>query len=233
MSKMKKTIKVGMIIAVEVEAFIRAYENKYDKFKVNGFDVYIVKYNSVEIFAIHSSAGQVFAAAATMLLINEYNVDIIINYGIVGSLIEDLKICDKCIVDKVVHYSFDTSDVDDCEVGRHLEYEDVYIPTSKQLIEMAYKVDSDLKLVYCASGDKFISDSNEKRDLNKKFNAHICEMEAAGILLIADRANVPCLIIKTISDSITGGSEEYKKSFHESSQLCMEIIKKIISNLNY
>ncbi len=221
-------MKVGIIIAVEIKSFIKTYEGKYKKVRANGFDVYIVKLELVEIFAINSMAGQIFASAATMLLINEYNVDMIINYGVVGSLIDDVKTYDKCIVEKVVHYNFDTSVADGCEVGRHLEYEDIYIPTSKKLIKIAQNIDKNLKLVCCASGDKFISDIKEKESLNKDFNAHICEMEAAGIVLIANRANVPCLIIKTVSDSITGGAKEFQKTIDECSQLCMAVIEKII-----
>ncbi len=225
-------MKIGMIIAVEIDAFIKVYQSKYECVKVNGFDVYIVKHQTVEIFAIHSRAGQVFAAAATMLLINQYNVDIIINYGVVGALVDNVKTLDKCIVEKVVHYSFDTSAADHCEVGRHLEYEDIYIPTSKALIDIALAVDKDLKLVCCASGDKFVSDSAEKEMIGKKFNAQICEMEAAGIVLTANRANVPCLIIKTVSDSLVGGSAEFKQTFSACSQLCIEIINKIINSVN-
>lgn len=225
-------MKVGMIIAVEIGVFIETYQKTYKRVKVNGFDVYIVKYRSAEIFAIHSSAGQVFAASATMLLINEYDVDVIINYGVVGALVESVKTFDKCIVEKVVHYSFDTSSADDCEVGRHLEYEDIYISTNKDLIETALDVDKNLKLVCCASGDKFVSDRKEKEYINKNFNAQICEMEAAGIVLTADRANVPCLIIKTVSDSLAGGAAEFKKTFYECSKLCIEIIEKIIDRIN-
>ncbi len=70
-----KTMKIGMIIAVEINAFIKNYAGAYEKLTVHGFDVYSVKSELAEIFAIHSKAGQIFSSAATMLLINEYNVD--------------------------------------------------------------------------------------------------------------------------------------------------------------
>ncbi len=221
-------MKIGIVIAVELNSFIKSYEGKYEKHKVHGFDIYIVKSELVEIFAVKSMAGQIFSSAATMLLLNEYSVDMIINYGVVGSLIDDVKTYDKCIVEKVVHYNFDTSAADGYEVGHHLGYKDIYIPANRRLIEIVQNIDKNIKLVCCASGDKFITDKHEKERLSKEFKADICDMEAAGILLIADRANVPCLIIKTVSDSITGGAEELYKRFEECSQLCIEIIKKAV-----
>lgn len=220
--------RIGMMIAVEVEAFIHAFQGEYQKSKIHGFDVYKVTFDSIEVFAIHSMAGQVFASAATMLLINEFDVDVIINYGTVGSLTDEIKTYDKCVVDKIVHYNFDKSAADDCEVGKHEAYNDIYIRTSKKLLEIAHGVDKDLKTLCCASGDKFVDDAEEKRLLNKKFNAQICEMEAAGIVLIADRAKVPCLMIKVVSDSISGGAGEYHKTMYDCSEVCMKIIKNII-----
>ncbi len=225
-------MKIGMLIAVEIKAFINEYNEKYTKETLFGFDLYKVKEGNNEIIAIHSEAGQTFAAAATMLLINEFKVDFIINYGVVGALKDDIKTLHSCIVEKVVHYDFDTSEIDNCEVGYHLGYDDKYMHNSRKLIDLALKVMPDLKLLTLASGDKFIGNPEVKLELGKKFNADICDMEGAGIILIADRANVPCLMIKTVSDSLEGEGEEYKNIFKESSNLCMRITKEIISSIN-
>ncbi len=224
----EKKMKIGMLIAVEIEAFISEYKGQYTKDEIHGFAVYKVKVNQAEIFAIHSGAGQVFAAAATMLLINEFKVEFIINYGVVGSLTGSVKTFDACLVEKIVHYSFDTSEIDNCEVGRHLEYDSIYIPTNKELINIAHQVDAGLKLVCCASGDKFVGSPEEKHELHKKFNADICEMEAAAIILIANKAKVPCLFVKTVSDSIEGGASEFSNTLSRCSNLCMNIVKQLI-----
>ncbi len=221
--------KIGMLIAVEIKAFVTEYSEKYTKENLYGFDVYRVNEGDVEIIAIHSEAGQTFAAAATMLLINEFKVDVIINYGVVGALKEDIKTLHTAIVEKIVHYDFDTSELDDCEVGYHLGYDSVYIQNSRELIDLALKVKPDLPLLTLASGDKFIGNPEKKRTLGEDFKADICDMEGAGIALIADRAKVPYLMIKTISDSLEGEGAEFFNTFKESSHLCMKITKEIIS----
>ncbi len=224
-------MRIGMLIAVEIKAFMEQYKQKYSKQTLYNFDIYTVSEDKTEIIAIHSKAGQSFAAAATMLLINQFKVDIIINYGIVGALKEHIKTMQTCLVKQVVNYDFDTSEVDNIEVGRHLEYDSIYIQTNKNLIDLALKIKPDLPQLTIASGNKFISSPTEKQLIGEKFNADICDMEAAGIILIADRANIPCLMIKTISDSLMGTADEFRKSFQDSSNLCMQITKEIIKNL--
>lgn len=224
-------MKIGFLIAVEIEAFIQEYSKKYTKETLYNFDVYKVKEDNIEIIAIHSSAGQIFASAATMLLINEYKVDFIINYGIVGALREDIKTLHTCIVDKTVHYEFDTSEIDDVEIGRHLEYESIFIKSDNNLIKSALKVKPDLPLLTLASGDKFVGDPNKKRKLAENFKADIIDMEGAGIALIANKAKVPYLMIKTISDSLEGEGIEFLATFKESSHLCLSITKEIINKI--
>jgi adenosylhomocysteine nucleosidase len=56
-------------------------------------------------------------------------------------------------------------------------------------------------------------------------------MEAAGIVLTCNKNQIPCLLIKTVSDSITGGVSEFKKSINESAKICIEITRKILNNI--
>ncbi len=224
-------MKIGMLIAVEIKAFVREYNEKYTKETLYGFDVYKVQEDNIEIIAIHSEAGQTYAAAATMLLINKFNVEVIINYGVVGALKDNIKTMHTAIVEKIVHYDFDTSELDDCEVGYHVGYEDVYLKNDKELIDLALNVKPDLPLLTLASGDKFIGNPDKKRKLGEDFKADICDMEGAGIALIADRAKIPYLMIKTISDSLEGEGAEFFNTFKESSHLCMKITKEIVAHL--
>ena len=85
--------------------------------------------------------------------------------------------------------------------------------------------------VICASGDKFIADPAKKAELNSQFGAKICEMEAAGIVLICNRNNVPCLLIKSVSDSIEGGAEEFRNTINEAAAMCLDIADEIIKSL--
>lgn len=219
---------IGMIVAVEIEAVLNKY-GKPIELEYPGFKVYEYEIDDKNLFVIHSGAGEIAAAMATQFLISQLQVDFIVNFGVVGGLTEEMTLARTCIVESVIHYDFDTSDADGTEIGRYSQYPTSYIPTTKEILDKALKLEPDLKPVICASADKFVGSEEKKKELHNRFNADICEMEAAGIVLTSNRNKVPCLMIKTVSDSITGGAEEFRRAIDESARICMEITSKIIS----
>lgn len=221
-----------MIVAVEIQSVLDKYGSQLIKKKdVAGYGVLEYQTGEYQVIAVNCGAGEIAAASGTQFLISEYHVDMIINFGVAGGLTETMSKTKVCIDDKVVHYDFDTSAVDKIEVGRYLQYPDVYIPATPELIDKAIGIDSQLVPVVCASGDKFIVDSGGKKKLHKQFGADICEMESAGILLTCNRNNIPCMLIKIISDSINGGYEEFIETKDKVAIMCLEVIDKIVGEL--
>ncbi len=220
---------IGMIVAVEIEAVLNKY-GKPSELKYPGFNVYQYEIEDKNLYVIHSGAGEIAAAMATQFLISQLKVEFIVNFGVVGGLTEEMALARTCIVESVIHYDFDTSDADGTDIGRYLEYPSVYIPTTKGILDKALTIEPALKSVICASADKFVGSEEKKRELHTKFKADICEMEAAGIVLTCNRNKVPCILIKTVSDSISGGAEEFFSAVNESARVCMEITHKIISS---
>jgi len=225
-----KLKNIGMVVAVEIEAALNKYGVPIKKLEFVGYTVYQYKLHENNLFLIHSGAGEILAAMATQFLISQFNVDFIVNFGVVGGLTHEMSLTRTCIVERVVHYDFDTSESDGCEVGRYLSYPSIYISTTKEVVEKALEIEPTLKKVVCASADKFIATKEKKEELHKAFNADICEMEAAGIVLTCNKNKIPCLLIKTVSDSITGGVSEFKSAINESARICIEITDKILNS---
>lgn len=224
--------KIGMIVAVEIQSVLDKFGARLTEQK-NKAGYLVLEYSTeqYQLVIVSCGAGEIAAASGTQFLISEYHVDMIINFGIVGGLTEEMSKTKVCIVEKVVHYDFDTSTVDNVEVGRYLDYPDIYIPTSSQLLQKAIEVNPKLLPVICASGDKFIADPEQKAELHRKFGAQICEMEAAGIVLTCNRNEVPCMMIKIVSDGITGGVEEFLETKDEAAMICLEIANQIVNEL--
>lgn len=224
--------KIGMIVAVEIDAVLEKFGSKLVENKEKAmYKILEYQTNNYNLIIVNCGAGEIASASATQFLISEYNVDLIVNFGVVGGLTEAMSKTKVCVVDKVVHYDFDISMVDNVDVGRYLEYPTIYIPTTKELVNKALEVSSDLVVVTCASGDKFVADPNKKIELNKLFNADICEMEAAGIVLTCNRNNIPCLLIKIVSDGIHGGAQEFNDTKNMAASICLEIVDKIINEI--
>ncbi len=221
--------KIGMIAAVEIDAVKEKYGNPKEQCKAGGFDVYVYEHGENTLYVLHSGPGEISAASGTQVLISQFGVSLITNFGVVGGLTEEMSDVRLGVVEKVVHYAFDTSEVDHCEVGLYLnEYPTIYMPTTASLVEKACAIAPELKVLTCASGDKFVGTAEEKASIAKNFHADICEMESAGIVKTANRNEVPCILIKMVADSIHGGAEEYFAAFKESSQRCLDVLDAII-----
>ena len=222
---------IGMVVAVEMDAVLSRYGAPSEKRREAGFDIYTYTGADYTIYALNTGAGEIAAAAATQLLISVFHADMILNFGVVGGLTDEMAKARTCVVESVVHYDFDTSEAGWAETARYLDYPTVYIPATAALADQAVGIEPRLKKVICASADKFVGSPDRKRELHALYGAEICEMEAAGILLTCNRAKVPCLLIKTVSDSITGGAEEFSAQVDRSAAICLQIAHDIIQRL--
>lgn len=224
---------IGLIVAVEISAVKEKYGEPISEEKIDAYNVmsYRVKEDTT-LYVIHSGAGQIAAAATTQFLISRLNCSLILNFGIVGGLTPDMNEITTCVVDRIIHYEFDTSEVDEgYTVGRYTENPDEYIPVTTSLVEQALQIEPSLKRVTVASGDKFVGKTERKRELHELYDADICEMEAAGIALTCNRNRVPFLMIKCVSDGCGADPKEYFTNFQKSAGLCFDITDKIIKNL--
>lgn len=226
-------MNIGMIVAVaqEVGALLEKMGKPIKTDIITGYEIKAYEVGNNTLYVTQSGAGEISAASSTQLLISRYGCEMIVNFGVCGGLTDEMSVTRTVVVEKAVHYDYDTSELDNVEVGRYLEYPDVYIPATKELVEKACEIEPSLERVICASADKFVGDADKKRDLNKKFGAKICEMESAGILLTANRNGVPTLLIKAVSDSVSGGADEFTKLVSESAAVCVETLLKIIETL--
>ncbi|MEG1706689.1 MAG: 5'-methylthioadenosine/S-adenosylhomocysteine nucleosidase [Clostridia bacterium] len=222
---------VGLVVAVE-DVIIDAFSSKSVKTILCGkYKISNIIFNDCNIYIIKCLAGEICAASATQLLISKYNVEVIINLGVVGALTDSFSVRDTALVESVVHYDFDTSESDHCEVGRYLQFPAVAIETDRTLLNLAREIFPNVSLARIASGDKFIANIDKKRQLAKDFGADICDMESAGIVITCYNNNIPCLLIKAISDSVTGGAEEYHKLIDNASEECVLVVKKLLEKV--
>jgi len=179
-------------------------------------------------YTIESGVGEIRAAAATQELIMRSNPDLIINFGVCGGLNPDISSGEVVAVKSIVHYNRDISAVDNTEAERYEQYKSIYIPTNAELIDRVIDFMPNVRQVICASGDEFVADPKRKLELLKKYKAEICDMEAAGIQLTADKAGVPTLIIKAVSDDSKGGENEYWNTVETAAANCAKLLLQII-----
>ncbi|MBO4560215.1 MAG: 5'-methylthioadenosine/S-adenosylhomocysteine nucleosidase [Lachnospiraceae bacterium] len=225
---------IGMIVAMpeEMESFLSGIGTAEKTESLPGYEVKSYKINENRIYVVGSGAGEIAAAASAQMLITKYDVDMIVNFGVVGGLTPEMTLSKVVVIDRLVHYDYDASPFYDGLVpGQYPGMDGIYLYPDRRLLELAMSVEPELRPVTCASADKFVEGIAAKSSLHEKFDADICEMEVAGILLTCLRCGVPALFIKAVSDGVTGGAEEFETMIREASGVCAKVVMKLMERL--
>ena len=223
---------IGIIGAmdIEVDAIISSMSEKNEKI-ISG-----IKYVSGKIFdknvvVAKCGVGKVFAAICAQTMIIEYSPKVIINTGVAGSLVSGFNVLDIAIAKSVVQHDMDTSALGDPKgliSGINVVYIDTNVNVLNALKTASCTAKCNVEEGVIASGDKFISDKEEKLQLNKSFNAIACEMEGASIGQVCYVNQVPFGVLRAISDG-DGAEMDYMTfaplAAKQSINIIMEFIK--------
>lgn len=222
--------KIGLVVAMdkEITPFLQSLVQTKNQISIGNYNITNFEINGKEIYLIKSGIGEIFASSATQLLITKFGVELVLNFGVSGSLDEEIGLLSTVFIKGVVHYDFDLSQIDDVKVGQYPNYDSPIISVENDFYNDITKKYPNIKTVICASADKFVADEKIKDYLNKTYGASVCDMESAGVLLTCNNNDIPTFIIKSISDG-KGGAEEFNKRVKDASKVYLDIIKQILS----
>ncbi len=227
----KNEFNIGIIVAIELDAIFEVYKDYKELDCPKGFKLFLVKKDNYSIYILRTGMGECYASAGCQFLISKYNVSKIVNFGVVGGLTKDMRKLKICLVNRVVHYKYDCSEFLPLKVGQVEGHDSIYLKTDDELIKKTLSIVSDLNLVTCCSGDKFVGTEEEKTYLHEKFSGDVCDMESAGIVLTCELNNVPCIMFKAVSDGLSDGADGFFKELENASIKCFKIVNKILDNL--
>lgn len=224
-------MKIGLVVAIEMDSIFSYYKNPEKLDSPAGYDVYYLKKGNSDIYIIHTGMGVIAAAGGVQYLITKYGVELIVNFGVVGGLTADMKKEKVCVIDRVVHYKYDCSEFLDLKKGQVAEHDSVFLPTDKELVEKAVELYPGLMVATCCSGDKFVGTAEEKTQIHNDFEGDVCDMESAGIVLTCEANKVPCLLLKAVSDGLAGGAGEFFDELVNAGNVCLGVADGIIGSI--
>lgn len=169
-----------------------------------------------------SGIGKVNAAAAAMKAICEGATEIW-NFGLAGGFDPSLKIGDVVPISAAVEYDFDLAKLNGTRVGQLAERDTPYIP-----LAVGPSDGLGAKPRVLASGDRF-NDNEADLSLLKELGATVRDMEGAAIAHVCEKAGVPCLSFKCISDVHGGGfmTEQYR----DNRPFCLECLSRAVGEI--
>lgn len=161
---------------------------------------------------VQSGIGKVNAGICTQILADIYQVDQLINTGVAGSLDAEINIGDIVVSTDAVQHDMDVSALGD-PVGQIPRMDVFAFPADEELVKKAVaaneKANPDIRTFTgrVASGDQFISGKEMKERIIENFGAKCAEMEGAAIAHGAYLNQIPCVIIRAISDKADGSAQ--------------------------
>lgn len=229
---MKKFKRIGMVVALfeEQEHLIGAFGKRVKMHKFGEIKISEYDYNNCKIYMADSGVGEISAALSTQLLILKFNVEVILNFGVVGGLTKDLGCGGVAYVGEIVHYDFTSSYKNKDMAGKYLFQPDSFLfNADKEMLKLAKKVIGDRKIARIVSGDKFVDDNDFRDWLINHFGGEICDMESAGIYFACRNHNVPFLMIKAVSDSADdNASADFNATINAGVTFYADAVKKFI-----
>lgn len=230
--------KIGIIGAMEEE--VEQLKDKMSDVKVcreASMDFYTGQLEGKECVVVRSGIGKVNAAVCTQILINKYDVKMVINTGIAGSLRSEINVGDIVISTDAMQHDVDVRGFG-YDFGVIPQMETSVFKAEDKITNLAYKIsknistDIETHLGRIVSGDQFISDKEKKEWLSSQFGAYCTEMEGGAIAHTAYLNQIPFLILRAISDKADGSAEVDYESFKEKAishgvHFVMEFVKEI------
>lgn len=190
-----------------------------------------------EVVIVRSGIGKVNAAVCAQILVDKFNVNILINTGIAGSLDAAIDIGDMVISTDAVHHDVDTTIFGD-PVGQIPDMDTLSFPADKELVEKARIANEEANpdihtfVGRIVSGDQFVSSPEVKERLVRLFDAKCTEMEGASIAHTAYLNHVSCVIIRAISDKAdNSASVDYPEFQAKAIRHSVRLVKNLLSRI--
>ena len=234
--------KIAIIGAMDCE--INDIKNELSELKEQNYadlKIFTGTINDKFIILAQRGVGKVNAALNTQYIIDTYKPDIIINTGVAGGIADGLDVGDIVIGTYLVQHDFDVTVLGyargymctGVEKDKPTKYycDKILIKKFQNSLEQNMPV-TKIHQGVIASGDKFVSGKEIKKEINEYFGAIAVEMEGCAIAQVATRNKIPFVVTRAISDLADGKTAEYQNEFEKKmSQVSTQTIKIFLKNL--
>ncbi len=194
-------------------------------------EFYVGTIGKKDVVISRCGVGTVSAAINTVLLIEKFKPDFIINLGVAGSLNENVHVGDVVIADRVANWRFFVPGWERSFDSTHFSFR-----CDEETVKKAKGIRTDLNLHVggIVTADEFIMKKSQVKEIMKYFPEALCgEMEGYAVAHAAYSFGIPFGIIRSISDEtlVSKGFEQFDfnlvSACEKAAKLCSRIIGRI------
>lgn len=210
----QKIIAVICAMDIELDGYKKILTNSFVE-QIIGQEFIIGDYLNNKLVITKCGIGKVNAAAITLLMIEHYNPDLLINSGIAGGYAKCLKTLDVVIAEQVVYSDVDmtTDAFTDLRYGQlqdlplTFKSSDVVLNKIRNL-----KLNNNIYFGTIMTGDQFVTDYDKTDKIVSNYftdlNVLACDMESCAIAHVCYLTKTNFIIVRSISDLI-GSSDAF------------------------
>ena len=216
---------IGIVVALKPELNnLLNFASDIKEQNISGKTFITCKIANKDVCIAISNVGKVASAMTTQILIDNFSTSVIINFGSVGGLKDNVEALNLYSVEKCCQYDFDLSELDKCPVGFNQNYDSLYIDLDKR--------NFNLKRVKLATSDRFTCKESDIALVNT-VGADIYDMEGCAIAQVCLSNKIQLIMIKGVTDVYGSGivSEQFIKNLNKVGELLsakiLEVIEKI------
>jgi adenosylhomocysteine nucleosidase len=180
---------------------------------------------------VSSGVGKVRASACAQYLIDQYQIDTVIIFGLAGALNNKLGIGDIVVSDRAIMYDYVVAGVG---VNENIALDP--IRADRQLVKLALLAGDNVApkdvvhLGTVLTGDSAIADSARRAELREEFRGDCVEMEGAAVGLVCDMNARPFVIVRGISDMADEEAHQqfedaFSRALHRSADVVLEMLR--------
>lgn len=205
---------IGIIVAMdeECEEIQRLMTNIQTK------QIYNLNFNNrknkwEKLYTYQKRSRKVNAARTIQIMIDNFDLDMVINLGAAGAINYLLNIGDVVIANNVVQHDFDITAFGHSKgyitgVGDKIYCDKNLVTEFENLIKNSEERIYNIKTGIVASGDIFCTEVAMKDKINAKFNADVVDMECASVAQVCYLDNIPFASVRCISDIPNGSNDK-------------------------
>lgn len=225
---------IGIIGAMDEEIELIKHQIKgLTEEQYLGYTFYNGVYDQHTVTLVKSGIGKVNAAIVTTLLLSHYPIDFVVNTGTAGAISGDLEIGDVVIGSEVTFHDVDVTAFG-YEQGQMAGMPILY-RSQDELINLAESIISynTVHKGMIVTGDEFVSNLERIKEIQHNYPlALVCEMESASIAQTAYAFDIPCLIIRSVSDTADDeASIDFDEFVHLASRQSAEFLLNFIESI--
>lgn len=233
---MAKVIGIIGAMDLEVEKLIEEMTEK-EVINYARRSFYKGKLAGTDVVLARCGVGKVNAGCTVQMMVDKFGITEIINTGVAGSLNEKIDIGDIVLATGAVYHDMEAVAFG-YERGQVPQMDIFEFPTSTELQDLAEKsckkVNDDIKVFRgrIASGDQFIAGKDIKEQIKKYFSPMCVEMEGCAMAHAAYLNDIPCLIIRAISDKADDSAEmDYPTFERKAAEHCAKMVMEMMKNI--